>query len=143
MTKQSFIIQTSWLMKPAKIRVSVHDTVQELQAATDTPHAGGVCETWKIIKIDKDGKEELQRDGRIHCHIHLHRNSLTAGVVSHESTHAALHLYRIASPLKSQQEVAVIPADCGGNGFLEESFAYTVGDITSKIYKALYRRGIL
>lgn len=118
----NFTIQTSWIIKPAKIRVSVYDTISQMQDSTGNPSIGGLCERWHI--------DNKPLDGQVVAHIHLHRKGLGGGVVSHEATHAAIHIYGIS------KKYADLEDD-------DELLCYTVGDIVSKIYKQLYKRGIL
>jgi len=122
MSKVSFTIQTSWIIKPAKIKVSVYDSIADMQKKTNTEHIGGLCERWHI------GTKPL--DGQTVAHIHLHKGGLGAGVVSHEATHAATHIFSIVNKFDDLEDD-------------DELLCYTVGDITSKIYKQLYKRGII
>ena len=117
-----FTIQTSWILKPAKIRVTVHDTIKELQIKTDTKHTSGVCQGWYI--------DNRPLDGQTVAHIHLHREGLGVGLVSHEASHAAMHIYGI----KHDDSIDVND---------DEDIAYTIGDIVSKIYKQLWKRELI
>ena len=117
-----FTIQTSWVLKPAKIRVTVHDSVQDMQKSTKTEHIGGLCERWHI--------DTKPLDGQTVAHIHLHKGGLGSGLVSHEATHAATHIYKLGHKFDSLEDD-------------DEPLAYTLGDIVSKIYKQLYKRKLI
>lgn len=118
----TFTIQTSWVLKPAKIKVTIHDSIIDMQKATETEHTGGVCQRWYIYTKPLDGQTV--------AHIHLYKDALGGGIVSHEATHAATHIYKLKHQFDSLEDD-------------DEPLAYTVGDIVSKIYRQLYKRGII
>lgn len=122
MSKISFIIQTSHVIKPAKLRVSIYDTIIQMQKTTGNDAIGGLCERWSVDSRDLDGQTI--------AHIHLHKKGLGGGLVSHEATHAAFHIYQLKNIVTNLEDN-------------DESLAYTVGDIVSKIYAQLYKRNII
>lgn len=136
-----FTVQTSWLIAGARIRVIVHPNGKALREATSDPLAAGVCQRWTFKTFDGKGKEIPSKiDHRVHANIHLHSDALGVGVISHESTHAAIQLFETAHGLG---KLAIGEDSPVGTDSLEEQFAYTVGDIVSKIYKQLYKREII
>ena len=118
----SFTIQTSWIIQPAKVKVTIHNSIRDMQKKCATEHIGGICQRWHI--------DTKPLNGQTVAHIHLHKEGLGSGLVSHEATHAALHIYMLSNKLKTLDNN-------------DEPLCYTVGDIVSKIYKQLWKRGIL
>ena len=125
MLVKAFVIQTSWLLHPAKVNVKIFDNMHSLQKATETQIAG-LCTRYHI-----DGRE---LHGQTVATIYLSQDHLGAGVVSHEVTHAALHIYEL---VYGNNQLTT------SNNLSEENFAYTVGDLTSKIYKLLYKHKLI
>lgn len=58
------------------------------------------------------------------------------GLVTHEVTHAALHIYGLVHDLHKLNTIDGIDAG-------DEPLAYLVGDLTSKLYKQLYKRDLI
>lgn len=148
--RHSFRIQTSWIAHPAYVRVSVYDTVKEMQEATGDHVAGGLCQRWYVDSFDDDGKElPTDYDGKLVAHIHLHKAGLGAGVVSHECTHAALQIYENCFGQKQLYIPNVGEPDEYENKYgtenysREELFAYTVGDLVRKVYNHLYKHKLI
>ena len=121
-----FVIQTSYIIKPARVRVVIHDDVVGLQEETDTNDTGGLCQRYHI-----DGRK--LEDNPTLATIHLHRQGLRTGVIAHEATHAALHIFELGKlgPISTEESAN------------EEVFCYTVGDLISKIVQGLYKRRLL
>lgn len=124
--KKSFVIQTRLEYIKPLIRVVVYDTMKELQAATRSWDAAGLTERYH--KEDNSGRKILTR--RQVATIHLSRENLGVGVVSHEAAHASTHIWELihTAPIRSESD---------------EAFAWMLGDITRKIYNGLYRLKIL
>lgn len=137
---ERFTIQTSDILKGARIAVVIHDDIASLQTVKGAQGAMALCQSWYVDCYDDEtDKTYTVKSNRTFNRMHFIRNALGAEIVTHEATHASLHLMRILQG----QESAVIPNDNDTKGSTEEALAYSVGDITSKIYKALYKRKIL
>lgn len=122
MAKITFVIQTSWVIDCAKVRVTVHDTLEELQKLPNGEKAGGLCYRWHI--------ENKPLKGQTFAHIHLVKDKLGIGLVTHEVVHAATQIYRL------EHKMTELLDD-------DEPFAYCVGDLVSKLYNQLYKRNLI
>lgn len=124
--KKTFVLQTRFEYIKPRIRVVVYDTQEELQAATRSWDAAGLCERYH--KVDTSGRKIL--NGRQVATIHLSREQLGAGVIAHEAAHATTYIWELihTAPIRSEND---------------ESFCWTLGDIVRRIYNGLYRLDIL
>lgn len=135
-----FTIQSSDILKAARIIVVIHDDIESLHKVKGAKGAMALCQSWYSQKYDEENDCWFEiKENRAFNRLHFIKDALGAEIVSHEATHASLHLIRV---LQLSNE-AVVPNDCDKKGSTEEALAYSVGDITSKIYKQLYKRGIL
>lgn len=117
------------------INVWVYDTVEELRTAgerhskrigsneTGFDQAYGLTQSFTGVRVYESGA--TRRDPRA-GHIRLCKQHLLTGIISHESTHMAVAIYR--------EDVGKTIPDMER----EEKLCYLVGDICSKIVNRLY-----
>lgn len=125
--RKSFIIQVPLETKvTVRIKVNVYTDRAAYIKGTKDQDSLGLCQ--RYWAEDPEGK--LLIHNRQVSTIHLIEGHLGAGIVSHESAHAAVHLWTLMS-------------DDGLSTENDEPFAWVLGDITRKIYNGLYRLKIL
>lgn len=125
---------------PARyIRIVLHETVADLQRAAsryrrnDFSNAAG-CFHPAPAREHYDGTTWVNTTPKHWAGVlRLARDHLFPEVVAHESTHAALAIYRVDVAAYVQ-----LGNDCGRR---EETLAYIVGDVTANVTDALHQAG--
>lgn len=125
--KKSFVITVPYShLMHIKVKVNVYKTRADFIEGTGDKEALGLCQ--RYWKEDDEGNKILAN--RQVSTISLIEGHLGAGIVSHESAHAAVHIWCLFNKKKLDDTN-------------DEPFAWVLGEITSKIYKGLYRLKIL
>lgn len=99
----------------------MHNALKDIQKYHDDD-TGAVCERWHI--------DNKPLENQTLAHIHLVKGALGVGLVTHEVLHAALHIYGLVNDMTKLNDD-------------DEPLAYLVGDLTSKLYKQLYKRNLI
>lgn len=129
------------------IRVGIYPTADALRAAAsryhvrrgDVPEADAFEDTLGVFQPRRfttryDRKRRAWVDTTAACAgvLRLCREALTPNVVTHEATHAALHITRLHDWAKPDTDGR---ADFGDNcDEAEEAFAYLLGDLTGVLF---------
>lgn len=137
-----FQISTRWTERKRTIQVYIHDTPKELLAYANRYNksigsdevitdAVGLCQSFTLEKLVNNEWVPTPAAG----FLRFSTEALTSGIISHEAAHMASNIY--------EQDWLPKHGPPWENIANEEVLAYLVGDITSKVVRQLYKRGLV
>lgn len=122
------------LVFDTKPEMWAYNTKENLRAGIeDNERFGAMCKSYKIIRVGKDGSEEMKSDIGT---ILFAKSQLGAGTVAHEIGHAAFHYDRLING----NEKAEYGDEIGES---EERVLYLLAEMVSDCVNKMYKLNIL